>query len=256
MLGLEQEAEQQPIEYRDQPTLLREGAEELERRLQNTSELENEIITLGIDCSACQEHGELKMHILDIPHFKEVVIMAFTCDHCGFKSIEVKSAGALSPNGRRYILRVETTEDLNRDILKSETCAFFVPELEFELVPGSLGGRFTTVEGLLTQIKEQIQGNSFVFGDSSLNPEKEKMDQFFQKFDDFLELKTPFTVILDDPAGNSYLQNIYAPDPDPCLIVEDYHRTYEQDEDLGINQMRTENYVNTDPLPEETNDSS
>ena len=34
-------------------------------------------------------------HISAIPHFKEVVIMATTCDSCGHKSNEVKSGGKL-----------------------------------------------------------------------------------------------------------------------------------------------------------------
>ena len=31
-----------------------------------------------------------------------------------------------------------------------------IPELDFEVSSGSIGGRFTTVEGLLTSIKEQV----------------------------------------------------------------------------------------------------
>lgn len=38
------------------------------------------------------------------------------------------------------------------------------------------------------------------------------------------------------------LQNIYAPDPDPEMIVEHYERTKEQNDDLGITDMKTENY--------------
>ena len=37
-------------------------------------------------------------------------------------------------------------------------------------------------------------------------------------------------------------QNLYAPDPDPHLTVERYKRTWDQDEELGLNDMRTENY--------------
>ena len=53
------------------------------------------------------------------------------------------------------------------------------------------------------------------------------------------------SIVLDDPAGNSYLQNVYAPDPDPNLKVEDYERTFEQNEDLGLNDMKTEGYEET-----------
>jgi len=32
------------------------------------------------------------MKVVNIPHFKEVVIMAMVCDVCGYKDNEVKSA--------------------------------------------------------------------------------------------------------------------------------------------------------------------
>jgi zinc finger protein len=43
-----------------------------------------------------------------------------------------------------------------------------IPELELELQHGTLGGVFTTVEGLLTKIlKNLLEGNPFAVGDSS-----------------------------------------------------------------------------------------
>lgn len=47
---------------------------------------------------------------------------------------------------------------------------------------------------------------------------------------------------MDDPAGNSYLQNVYAPDDDPEMTVEEYERTFDQNEALGLNDMKTEDY--------------
>lgn len=57
-----------------------------------------------------------------------------------------------------------------------------------------------------------------------------------------MQAKRPFTVILDDPVANSYLQNLYAPDPDPGMTVETYERTWEQNEELGLNDMKVEGY--------------
>lgn len=57
-----------------------------------------------------------------------------------------------------------------------------------------------------------------------------------------MNARMPFTVILDDPLSNSYIQNIYAPDVDPCLSEEIYERTHEQNEELGLNDMKTEDY--------------
>jgi zinc finger protein ZPR1 len=52
----------------------------------------------------------------------------------------------------------------------------------------------------------------------------------------------PFTLILDDPLANSYLQSLYAPDPDPNMQFEKYYRTWQQNEELGLNDMITEGY--------------
>lgn len=52
----------------------------------------------------------------------------------------------------------------------------------------------------------------------------------------------PFTLILDDPVSNSYLQNLYAPDPDPNMTIREYERSDEQNEELGINDMVLEGY--------------
>ena len=46
-------------------------------------------------------------------------------------------------------------------------------------------------------------------------------------------------------------QNLYAPDPDPHLTVERYKRTWEQDEELGLNDIKTENYGEVEEKEEE-----
>uniref|UniRef100_A0A8C6PX31 Zinc finger ZPR1-type domain-containing protein n=1 Tax=Nothobranchius furzeri TaxID=105023 RepID=A0A8C6PX31_NOTFU len=40
----------------------------------------------------------------------------------------------------------------------------------------------------------------------------------------------------------NYIQNVYAPEPDPEMTVEKYTRSFEQNEELGLNDMKTENY--------------
>ena len=225
-----------------------DGIDELQKKLVDDDDEDDlsEVISLPSNCPSCLIPGFLKIHSLDIPHFKQVVIMAFSCDHCGMKTNEVKPGGGISPLGRKCILNIETEEDLNRDLLKSETCTVIIPELELEILSGTLGGRFTTVEGLLTQVKSELEKNSFLAGDSSTNEEKEKYTNFFNLFQNLIDVKESFTLILDDPFANSYIQNIYAPDPDPYLHIQEYKRTFEQNEELGLNQMNTDNYLNDD----------
>lgn len=57
-----------------------------------------------------------------------------------------------------------------------------------------------------------------------------------------MSVTTPFTLIIDDPVSNSYLQNLYAPDPDPNMTIEEYDRTFDQNEELGLNDMVLEGY--------------
>jgi len=169
--------------------------------------------------------------------------MATNCEVCGARTNEVKVGGGIAEQGRRIRLRVTDPSDLTRDVLKSETCTLKIPDLDFEAQLMSNGGKFTTVEGLLEAVKEQLlTGNPFLMGDSATEEIKSKMAAFSTRLDDLLTGQTPFTILLDDPAGNSFIQNFYAPDPDPEMSVEDYDRTPDDDAFLGIDEMKTENY--------------
>jgi len=224
--------------------LVADDATEIPEELKKTEEVKkDEVLSFPTNCDQCQSPAETRMKMTSIPHFKEVVIMATTCDVCGNRTNEVKVGGGISDKGRRISLRVTDPSDLTRDVLKSETCTLKIPELDFEAQLVSNGGKFTTVEGLLEAIKEQLlTGNPFLMGDSAKSEIKSKMASFTTRLDELLTGETPFTIVLDDPAGNSFIQNFYAPDPDPDMVVEDYERTSEDDEFLGIDEMKTEDY--------------
>uniref|UniRef100_A0A183G454 Zpr1 domain-containing protein n=1 Tax=Heligmosomoides polygyrus TaxID=6339 RepID=A0A183G454_HELPZ len=51
-------------------------------------------------------------------------------------------------------------------------------------------------------------------------------------------LKKNITLVLDDPAGNSYIQSLTAPMEDPRLQKEFYERSFEQNDELGLNDMK------------------
>ena len=94
--------------------------------------------------------------------------MATTCESCGHRTNEVKSGSGIGEKGVKITLRLTDVIDLSRDVLKSETCSLSIPELEFEVGAGTLGGKFTTLEGLLVAMKEQLTGrNPLVCGDSA-----------------------------------------------------------------------------------------
>jgi zinc finger protein len=45
---------------------------------------------------------------------------------------------------------------------------------------------------------------------------------------------------------NSYIQNLYAPDPDPNMEIMLYDQTWEQNKELGLNDMKVEGYGSED----------
>lgn len=205
--------------------------------------MRNEVLVFNTNCPECNAPASTNMKLVQIPHFKEVIIMATNCDSCGHRTNEVKSGGATEELGTKITLNITDPSDMTRDLLKSETCAVVIPELEFELGMAALGGKFTTVEGLLKDIKDLIVAkNPFVCGDSGTTDRVQKLNEFGEKIDKVIAGDINVHIVLDDPAGNSYLQNVYAPDPDPEMVIEKYTRSFEQNEELGLNDMKTEGY--------------
>ena len=131
-------------------------------------DLEGEVMQFPTNCTNCNSPCQTNMKITKIPHFKEVVIMATTCDFCGHRTNEVKSGGGVEAKGVHIEVDVNGRTDFSRDVLKSETCDLKIPELDLEVGPHALGGRFTTVEGLLVAMKDQLNDSGFshMFRDS------------------------------------------------------------------------------------------
>ncbi|KAH7130615.1 ZPR1 zinc-finger domain-containing protein [Dendryphion nanum] len=207
--------------------------------------LENQVYSFPATCPGCTKACTTNMKMVNIPHFKQVVLMSTVCDHCGYRSNEVKTGGEVPEKGRRITLTIDTKEDLSRDILKAESCAMSCPELNLDVEPGTLGGRFTTVEGILTQVRDDLRSSIFDAGEGgdSMNSEsKEKWEAFFGQLAAAIQGDIKFTIILQDPLASSYVQSFTAPEPDPKIKAEDYERTEEEEEDLGLKDIKTEGY--------------
>ena len=51
--------------------------------------------------------------------------------------------------GRKTTLKVTDPSDLSREVLKSTSCKVSLPDIGVDLEAGTLGGIYTTLEGLL-----------------------------------------------------------------------------------------------------------
>ena len=209
--------------------------------------LDGHMYSLPCHCPGCAKDAKMNLQMVNIPYFKQVIISAVVCSHCGYRTSDVKTGGDIPEKGKRIWLDVQGPADLRRDILKSETCCLKVPACDVEVQPGTMGGRFTTVEGLLTQIREDLHGSIYDVddvkssgGDSMPTDSKGAWKHFFTTLDKAIEGQMTYTILLEDPLASSYVQSLTAPEPDPQIRSEEYIRSGEEEEDLGIADMRTQ----------------
>jgi len=193
--------------------------------------------------------------------------MSFLCGFCGTKSTEVKVGGEVSEFGKEITLVISCEDDIRRDLFKSETCALKIPNIDFEMDFGTLGGVYTTVEGLFEKVKTRLIYFLFYFfssfnlwyfpykiednlrnenpfaGDSADSNFKKKMKEMWDYFAKVrsLEIKD-CKIILRDLMDNSFIQNPYYPDPDPRVLSETFTRSYEENDILGLNDIKVEGY--------------
>lgn len=158
--------------------------------------------------------------------------------------------------GTLYTARILVRADLDRQLVKSATCTLVIPELELT-IPASRG-QLTTVEGIvrdtvrdlemdqpLRRIQDEATWEKIgvlvgkmndILGDE----EEEKGDEeaavgaVVQKSAAKVDKPMkPFTVQLDDPAGNSWIEFIGSME-DPKWTMRQYERTPEQNAAIGL----------------------
>ncbi|KAI6009378.1 ZPR1 zinc-finger domain-containing protein [Pisolithus microcarpus] len=159
--------------------------------------------------------------------FKDTLIISTNCEHCGYRNNEAKSGATNSENGEnhpedrgpRRFKQGYPESGSDFDIWKSETCGLTIPEIYLVLQPGTLGGRFTTVEGILEQVYEEPSEKVYMFWDSSTMVDPDR-----QTFQDVLK---------------------QLEEPDMEEVVT-YERTCQQNEELGLNDMKVENHIAED----------
>jgi zinc finger protein len=128
-------------------------------------------------------------------------------------------------------LKVDQEADLSRQIIKSDTAVFTVEDIELEMPPGR--GQLTNVEGILTMAAQDLE----------LKQEERKtaVPELHEKIEGIIQAlrqmatgtRLPFTITIDDPAGNSSIE----PSPEDKsgkYTRNEYPRSTAQNEALGL----------------------
>ena len=160
-------------------------------------------------------------------------------------------------DGAVYTVRVLSRDDLDRQIVKSNSCSVIIPEFELTIPPGR--GQLTTIEGLIRDIITDLSADQPLRRVQN-PPAYEKIENILERCreivpdDDDEEgddphavgpVKTakkaseidvplkPFTLKLDDPAGNSFAEFVGSM-ADPKWNMRTYHRTRQHNIELGL----------------------
>jgi len=175
--------------------------------------------------------GTTRLLLTKIPFFREIVIMSFECPHCNFKNAEVQTAGEIQQRGIKITLRVDGAEDLNRQVVKSDSAVFRVEDIDLEIPPGR--GQLTNVEGILSMVAQDLEQKQ--------DERKEVIPEVYEKIKTVIETlremasgaKVPFKITVDDPAGNSSIEPS-TNDTSSKYFRHEYPRSAEQNEGLGL----------------------
>jgi len=178
-----------------------------------------ECVLIPTDCPKCAAEGEQRMCVMDIPSFKEIIMMAFRCAECGFENNELKPTD-VSDKGKRYTLQVKTPRDLERDIFQSYTGTISIDEVGLEWTGGPAANKFTTLLQILSGMIQDLRSQMAAV---------DKLPEFIVLASGLLtEAGMPFTLVLSDPAGNSYIACLEN-DPNTNLTIEEFDRSPQEE---------------------------
>ncbi|WP_292519102.1 ZPR1 zinc finger domain-containing protein [Methanoculleus sp.] len=152
-------------------------------------------------CPACGCEIEIVHHRLDIPHFPDLLLVAIACDACGYRHTDTIILGEGDPV--RWTVRIEEPDDLAIRVVRSTTGTIEIPELGLAVEPGiACEGFVTNIEGILNRFEQAV---GTVLANPESDEERTAALKMLGKIGEAREVAFPFTVIIEDPAGNSAL---------------------------------------------------
>lgn len=193
----------------------------------------------GIDemeslCMVCGGTGKTRFMLHKIPYFREMILASFICDNCGERNNEVTFGGEIQLQGCKYVLKMAQKSDLDRQIIKSDSASVKIVEIDLEIPPATQKGEITTIEGILRTAAKNLS-----YSQPQRMQETPEVGIAVAQVISRLYMMAdgdafPFNLILDDPAGNSFIQNPHAPHLDPNMSCQYYPRSSDQDRALGL----------------------
>jgi zinc finger protein len=121
------------------------------------------------------------------------------CPHCSFKQRQVTLLEEHEPS--EYSVQVSSVDDLSIRIIRSDTASIRIPEFGVEIKPGPLAdATIYNIEAILMDIRDRTE---FLRDDAETEDQRLNAESFLEKLGLALEGKKRFTLVMEDPRGNS-----------------------------------------------------
>ena len=102
-------------------------------------------------------------------------------------------------------------QDLNRQVIKGDNCTISIPEIQLDIPHTTQRGDLNTIEGVLARVSEQLREEQ-PYRKETCFEVYEQVEAFCNKVDQMARGEDfPFTFIVDDASGNSFVENPYLP---------------------------------------------
>ena len=152
-------------------------------------------------CPICGKEGlEIREVPYEVPGFGTTLFIVMRCPCCGFIHRDILCLDFGEPT--RYEFKVEGPEDLKVRVIRSSSATIRIPELGVVIEPGPMAeGFISNVEGVLDRVERVVA----MMARSGEPEERARASELLTRIWEAREGKLKFTLIIEDPFGNSLI---------------------------------------------------
>jgi zinc finger protein len=155
---------------------------------------------ISTPCPACGERKLLYTAAqIDVPYFGRMVETLLLCAHCGFKHADVVSGRTNEPT--RVTFSASGPEAMMVRVVRSTSGTVRIPELGVVIEPGPSSDAYVSnIEGVLNRVAAVV---GHLMRDAETDEARQAAVDRLAQIEEAREGRLPFTLIIEDPYGNS-----------------------------------------------------
>ena len=151
-------------------------------------------------CPLCgQPSMVMRSLLLEIPYFGEALQTTVLCGSCSFRHADLLLTKEGAPV--RYELQVAGVADLAARVVRSSYGTIRIPELGLAVEPRLRAEAFVSnAEGVLHRVRDIAE---LALRAAETPVEQRRAERLLKRIDAMIAGTSPFTLVLEDPTGNS-----------------------------------------------------